>query len=197
MLHFRSVKRKKPGVGTNFSIHKHFFDRSKFWQDVLSKEEEPQQLSFKKETDDLDSDLDDEDEPSLASTSAVGTLEFEPIDSRHLSSLAIVKDRVEKLLRNSPYYTHTLQNLIVTIVCLPVTDNRMLLTYVQGFTHPVKSDRRFFQTRLRELMAQGFIERVQVPRPNGKLVACIRLVNPDEQAQPQTAPQVTVLDGMS
>ncbi|KAI0095273.1 hypothetical protein BDY19DRAFT_917063 [Irpex rosettiformis] len=168
-------KRKKSGLGTNLCIHKYFFERSKTWQDVLAEEERVRQAAIKREEkDDVDFDMDDEASPSSASTSVLGRLAFEPIDSRHLSSLPIVKDRVEKLLRNSPHFMHTLQNLLVVI----------------GFPNPVKSDRRFFQTRLRELVAQGFIERVQVPKHGGKLAACIRLVNPDEQAHTQATPSV-------
>ena len=52
----------------------------------------------------------------------------------------------------------------------------------------MKSDRRFFQTRLRELIAQGVIEKVQVPRAKGergkeKFVSCIRLLNASDQDQ--------------
>ena len=52
---------------------------------------------------------------------------------------------------------------------------------LQGFTNPTKTDRRFFQTRLRELIAQGVIERVMVPssKVKSRYVKCIRLVTPD------------------
>lgn len=61
----------------------------------------------------------------------------------------------------------------------------------------MKSDRRFFQTRLRELVAQGFIEKVQVPKPGGKLASCIRLLNTDEAAEARPAPSaVEATEGM-
>lgn len=41
-----------------------------------------------------------------------------------------------------------------------------------------KTDRRFFLTRIRELMAQGVLEKVQVPNPRNKsgFVTCFRLL---------------------
>ena len=54
----------------------------------------------------------------------------------------------------------------------------------------MRADRRFFQTRLRELIAQGFIEKVQVPNPGGRLIPCIRLLCPDEAPQSSHVPSV-------
>lgn len=42
----------------------------------------------------------------------------------------------------------------------------------------MKTERRFFHTRIRELEAAGVVEIVQVRSPRG-LVKCIRLVNSD------------------
>ncbi|KAJ8595660.1 hypothetical protein M405DRAFT_929396 [Rhizopogon salebrosus TDB-379] len=94
-------------------------------------------------------------------------LNFEPVDSRHMSSLQLIKNRIVKLLKASQSNIHPSNNLIVTI----------------GFTNPTKTDRRFFQTRLRELIAQGVIERVLVPsiKVKDRYVKCIRLVTPDNQ----------------
>lgn len=55
---------------------------------------------------------------------------------------------------------------------------------LQGFVNPTKSDRRFFQARLRELIAQGVVERVLVTtsrQRNNKAshVKCLKLVSPD------------------
>ncbi|KAI0706049.1 hypothetical protein BC835DRAFT_1311874 [Cytidiella melzeri] len=169
-------KRKKSGVGTNICIHKYFFERSELWKGVLAEEGKVRQAATKKEERDdadLNINMDSMDDPA-APTSTHGLLYFEPINSQHLSSLTIIKDRLDKLLRSSPHYMHTAQNLLVTI----------------GFSNPMKADRRFFQTRLRELMAQGFIEKVQVPRPDGKFVPCVRLLNPEKLAQPRGAPAV-------
>lgn len=49
--------------------------------------------------------------------------------------------------------------------------------------HPTKTDRRFFQSRLRELIHQGVIERVLVPsrKTRDRMIKCIRLVMSDTQ----------------
>lgn len=49
--------------------------------------------------------------------------------------------------------------------------------------HPTKTDRRFFQTRLRELIQQGIIERVLVPsnKTRDRAIKCIRLVASDNK----------------
>lgn len=91
-------------MGANFCIHKYFFERSQAWQDVLAEEEEAMQQ--------IPHDG-DEEEPS-----ASASLHFDPIDSRHLSSLQLVQARIEKLLRVSPHQTHSLKNLITKIVGL-------------------------------------------------------------------------------
>jgi hypothetical protein len=53
----------------------------------------------------------------------------------------------------------------------------------QGFANPTKTDRRFFQSRIRELLQQGVIEKVVVPSRRRKLgstyVKCFRLVTDD------------------
>ena len=43
-------------------------------------------------------------------------LDFGPVDSRHMSSLQLIKNRVVKLLKASQNNMHALNNLIVTIV---------------------------------------------------------------------------------
>lgn len=90
-------------MGANFCIHKYFFERSQAWQDVVAEEEEAMQQTHH----------DEDEEEHSTSTSR----HFDPIDSRHLSSLQLVQARIEKLLRISPHQTHSLKNLIIKIVC--------------------------------------------------------------------------------
>ena len=56
---------------------------------------------------------------------------------------------------------------------------------MQGFANPTKTDRRFFQSRIRELLQQGVIEKVVVPSRRRKLgsayVKCLRLVTDDNR----------------
>jgi hypothetical protein len=59
----------------------------------------------------------------------------------------------------------------------------------QGFLNPSKTDRRFFQSRLRELIENRVVERVMVPsaiRSGPASVPCIRLIsnNDDGASQP-------------
>lgn len=53
--------------------------------------------------------------------------------------------------------------------------------FFKGFPNPTKTDRRFFQSRIRELIQQGIIEKVIVPsnrkNSNGSTVKCFRLVS--------------------
>lgn len=54
----------------------------------------------------------------------------------------------------------------------------------QGFSNPTKTDRRFFQSRIREMIQQGLIEKVVVPSNKKKSanssVKCFRLVTRDQ-----------------
>ncbi|PCH33343.1 hypothetical protein WOLCODRAFT_159996 [Wolfiporia cocos MD-104 SS10] len=173
-------KRRKPGVSSNICVHKYFFERSETWK--LVAQEEAQANQTQQEGDDDEQDSDDEDEPDTAQT----TLKFDPIDSRHLSSLPLIRARLTKLLRSSPHGLHSATNLLPKI----------------GFARPVKSDRRFFRTRLRELIEQGVIEKVLVPNPSnyrqpGKKTTCIRLVSPDKDSaipEDDTAEETPVVE---
>ncbi|KAG1841331.1 hypothetical protein DFJ58DRAFT_845058 [Suillus subalutaceus] len=90
-----------------------------------------------------------------------------PLLHHRNSTLSLWIPDICLLLKASQNNMHASNNLIITI----------------GFANPTKTDRRFFQTRLRELIAQGVIERVLVPssKVKDRLVKCIRLVAPDNQ----------------
>jgi hypothetical protein len=48
---------------------------------------------------------------------------------------------------------------------------------MQGFAKPTRRDRRFFIVRIRELIKEGVIEKVIVPKMQGSMrTLCIRLV---------------------
>jgi oxalate---CoA ligase len=81
------LKLRRGGVGTNFCIHKHFFERSPLWRQM-----------------------------SLTPDGFQAPLRFDPIDARHLSSLSLVQSRIVKLLKHSEFHTHPSQNLLVAIV---------------------------------------------------------------------------------
>lgn len=61
-------------------------------------------------------------------------------------------------------------------------------TRFQGFLNPTKTDRRFFQSRLRELVENRVVERVMVPsaiRSGPASVPCIRLISNNDDAANQ------------
>ncbi|KAG2370198.1 hypothetical protein BDR07DRAFT_1386752 [Suillus spraguei] len=157
------IKARRGGVGNHSCIHKYFVERSAFWQRIQQEEAKDDEPIVVGESHSQDATPVEDRTPSVAPLE----LDFEPVDSRHLSSLPLIKKRIVKLLKASQNNIHASNNLIITI----------------GFSNPTKTDRRFFQTRLRELIAQGVIERVLVPssKVKDRLVKCIRLVAPDNQ----------------
>ena len=104
------VKRRRPGVSTNFCVHKYFFDHSAVWQRVLQEEAEAE-----RKNNEIDVEQDEEDEDGQDGFS-IASVHFDPIDSRHLSSLPLIRARITKLLKASPHHLHSYQNLIVKIV---------------------------------------------------------------------------------
>ncbi|KAF8898469.1 hypothetical protein BD779DRAFT_11912 [Infundibulicybe gibba] len=149
------VKVRRGGVGSHFVIHKYFFDRSPSWKAIRDEENRAETLQPSQTTQSLEQGIEIEDRSGL---------HFSPIDSRHLSSLPLIRARVVKLLQASKNHIHAANNILLTL----------------GFSNPTKTDRRFFQTRIRELIQQGIIEKVVVPSnrtksPNAS-VACFRLV---------------------
>lgn len=122
-----SVKLKKAGVGANFCMHKYFFDKSESWKAVLAEEREANQ--------DADGEEDVEDDGQ----SKLGVIRFDPIDARHLSSLPLIKGRLEKLLRNSPHHMHRALNLVTAIVRVLHMDMRVCDgAFTRAFLIPTK-----------------------------------------------------------
>ncbi|KAI5829674.1 hypothetical protein K523DRAFT_416530 [Schizophyllum commune Tattone D] len=147
------VKVRRGGVGTHFVIHKYFFERSSSWQAIREEELRAQEGEKAKATQPTD------DDPAMNDWH---NLDFSPIDARHLSSYPLVRNRVVSLLKASRNHMHPTTNLLIRI----------------GFAHPTKTDRRFFQSRVREMEAEGLIDRVTAPS-TGKsagTVKCLRLL---------------------
>ncbi|EIW64510.1 uncharacterized protein TRAVEDRAFT_139409 [Trametes versicolor FP-101664 SS1] len=163
------VKLRRPGISTNLCVHKYFYERSPIWQQVAQEEKKAVSAEQAQDEDAVSEEDDDQDE-----TKPLAPVHFDPIDSRHLSSMPLLKSRLTKLLKNCPHYMHTSSNIMLKI----------------GFVKPSRTDRRFFRSRLRELMEQGVIEKVHVPHADRKKhpdrkVPCIRLINEDAEAQTQ------------
>jgi hypothetical protein len=106
---FKSVKKKKSGVGTNFVIHKYFYERDLSWQQIRNEEAEAE------ETPEVESGV--PDDPQVNEGDSKVTVSFDPIDTRHLSSLPLVRGRLVKLLKASQNNMHSSTNLLVAIVC--------------------------------------------------------------------------------
>ncbi|KAJ7293167.1 hypothetical protein C8J57DRAFT_1268269 [Mycena rebaudengoi] len=155
------VKVRQGGVGSHFCIHKYFFDRSASWKAI--REEETRAAEAQDPTEDTSAQVHAEEGDLVDSKG----LDFSPIDARHLSSLPLVKARVIKLLKASKNFMHVSNNMIIAI----------------GFIRPTKTDRRFFASRLRELIEQRVIEMVLVPSSKPRKdsanvgVKCFRLVS--------------------
>ncbi|KAG6837874.1 hypothetical protein H0H93_013027 [Arthromyces matolae] len=156
------VKVRRGGVGTHFVIHRHFYDRSPHWKAI--REEEDQAETSHKAPVDPTTDVYEEEEKNTD----IQSLDFTPIDARHLSSLPLIRGRVVKLLKASKNQMHASNNMLITL----------------GFANPTKTDRRFFQSRVREMIQQGVIEKVVVPSNRRKAsntsVKCFRLVSSDQ-----------------
>ncbi|KIK71368.1 hypothetical protein GYMLUDRAFT_90342 [Collybiopsis luxurians FD-317 M1] len=156
------VKVRRGGVGTHFVIHRYFFERSDSWKAIRDEESRAELSSKNAVASSSTAEAQEEEEKESPTAASLG---FTPIDARHLSSLPLVRGRVVKLLKASANNIHVSSNMLVTI----------------GFAHPTKTDRRFFQRRIQELIQQGVVEKVVVPskkkRSNVATVLCLRLVN--------------------
>ncbi|KAJ7071454.1 hypothetical protein C8F01DRAFT_1110582 [Mycena amicta] len=154
------VKVRRGGVGTHFCIHKYFFERSDLWRAI--REEETRANAALEADDNPDVPEEDGEQPP-----PVLDLGFTPIDARHISSLPLLKGRVIRLLKVSKNQMHASNNMLIAI----------------GFSHPTKTNRRFFTARMRELVEQRVVECVFVANKrrgsttNG--IKCYRLVSPD------------------
>lgn len=105
------VKLKKSGVGSNFCIHKYFFDRSERWKAVFAEEE------VAAKDNQVDEAQDDDDDDKGGGTNP-GPVRFDPIDVHHLARISLVRARLGKLLKNCPNRTHKALNLLVAIVSM-------------------------------------------------------------------------------
>ncbi|KAL4080394.1 hypothetical protein V8B97DRAFT_1863880 [Scleroderma yunnanense] len=156
------IKARRGGVGNYTCIHKYFVERSPFWQQIQQEEAHDGEIFITGANVQFPGTVEE-----AAASGEAAQITFDPIDGRHLSSLQLVKNRVVRLLRASANHMHASNNLLVAV----------------GFKNPTKTDRRFFRTRLRELIQQGIIERVLVPhtKSRDRMIKCIRLVEPDGQ----------------
>jgi oxalate---CoA ligase len=102
------VKVRRAGVGTHLVIHKFFYQRNALWQQIRTEE-------YEAEAHEAQSTLPLEGLTSEDQLLDDNPLKFEPMDSRHLSSLPLVRARVVKLLRSSKNCMHASNNMLITL----------------------------------------------------------------------------------
>ena len=91
-------------------IHKYFYERDLSWQQIRNEEAQAEG------TPEVEPQL--PDDPQNSEGDSKGTVTFDPIDTRHLSSLLLVRGRIVKLLKASQHNMHSSTNLLVAIVCV-------------------------------------------------------------------------------
>jgi oxalate---CoA ligase len=110
------MKVRRGGVGTHFCIHKYFFERNSSWKAIRDEEDQAanaqsmnQSISMRGMDEFPEDDSDTQDSDSL---------NFTPIDARHLSSLPLISARVIRLLKASKNRIHASNNMLITLVGL-------------------------------------------------------------------------------
>ena len=131
------VKLRRGGVGTNFCIHKYFFERSPLWRQI-----QDEGVDTSKESQEADGGGIDNEETASIQDGFRAPVQFDPIDARHLSSLSLIQSRIVKLLKHSESYTHPSQNLLVTIV----SNHSLDLIYLHS-NHPLSGLLEPYQNR--------------------------------------------------
>lgn len=108
----RSLKLRQPGSGMYFCVHKYFYQRSEHWKDI--REEESRAEGKGKTNRDKSEEGDEE---SIDIRGPISPMHFTPLDSRHLSSMSIIRSRLVNLLEGCTNRMHAAQNIIKTLVC--------------------------------------------------------------------------------
>ncbi|KAL5534526.1 hypothetical protein ACEPAG_989 [Sanghuangporus baumii] len=135
------VKLRRGGNSQNFCVHKYFFDRSPVWRHVREEENRASGEAIENARHRGENDFESE---------SFELPQFDPIDTHHLTSLTILRQRLIKLLKHSPEGIQPYTNISVKI----------------GFYPRSRTDRRFFIVRLNELINEGTVEKIFVPSAN-------------------------------
>ena len=94
-----------------------------------------------------------------------------------VANVSFLRHRVLKLVEGSTNQIHQYNNMIISAVSRnlfyrPPSYDDML----QGFANPTKSQRRFFTSRLNEMIKEGLLEKFGVPTDRGTAV-CVKLTD--------------------
>ena len=103
------MKRRHGGVGTHFVIHRYIFERSPSWKAIREEEQKAELLQVQASEPKIE--VEEEEQSETANS-----LDFPPLDARHLSSLPLVRARVVKLLKASKNNMHVSNNMLLTLV---------------------------------------------------------------------------------
>lgn len=103
------MKCRKPGVGANFAILKHFYDSDPFWQSV--REEGARDA-------DLEGCETNQERTHSGFEGSEAFLHFDPIDARHLSSLDLLRSRIVTLLKAQERQMFLCTNILPVLVRL-------------------------------------------------------------------------------
>ncbi|ELU38518.1 b-block binding subunit of TFIIIC domain-containing protein [Rhizoctonia solani AG-1 IA] len=171
-------KIKVGGAAGNICIHKNFYDDQCEWKKA---EKEMAYDTKKGQGPRPASPAASEDEDENAGKEFSGTIQFDPIDNRHISNIAVIKSRLHRLLSHMPHGVHVYRNLLFGI----------------GFDASTKRERRTFNHRIHELIKTRFIEKVWAPSATkfGARVLCVRLVQDNENTTPMDLAEPEAGDG--
>ncbi|KAG9123889.1 hypothetical protein FRC07_013608, partial [Ceratobasidium sp. 392] len=153
------LKIKVGGAAVNICVHKSFYDDQCVWKQATKEAAEP-----KLDTG-AEAEAEEEDDDEGCGKEFTTSIQFEPIDNRHMTNPTVVKARIERLLRHMPDGLHVYRHLLEAI----------------GFKTSLKKERRVFTHRVTELIKSRFIEKVWAhsnASSTGR-VLCIRLVSSD------------------
>jgi transcription factor C subunit 3 len=110
---YSSHKIKVGGAAGNICIHKNFYDDQCEWKKA---EKEVTYDAKKGEGLRFASPAASDDEDENVGKEFSGMVQFDPIDNRHISNVAVVKSRLQRLLSHMPHGIHVYRNLLFGIV---------------------------------------------------------------------------------
>jgi hypothetical protein len=155
-------------------VLKKFYDRSLLWQRIIGeKDDEPAPLNDAEASEKLDAFGDEEP----------GTADL-------VANVPLVRHRVLNLVERSTNQIHQYNNMIISAVSLWFLIDLILSTESasQGFANPTKSQRRFFTSRLNDMIQEGLLEKIAVPTERGSAI-CVKLTDKGRESLVKETPQ--------
>lgn len=105
-----SQKLRQGGTAWHVCVLNYFYERSPLWKSVREANNHVNDDEDNADDDQLTVDLE-------GAPTTERTVSFEPMESRHLASLPLLRSRLVKLLKNCPNNTHAHQNILLKLVC--------------------------------------------------------------------------------